>query len=145
MSHHIVPGATVRGPFTAATGVKNTLETLVDKHCVVLAVQGGKAMCVYTGSDADVAFKQMASYLEVPSHANAAAGWKVSRKFYVDAAKICIIPVDMLEVEGSVSQGFLRTVVAKVQSLRNVTPTHYNAAALERRTGHVREVANGIR
>jgi hypothetical protein len=146
MSHSsIVSGATVRGPFTVINAAKKTQENLVDKHMIVLAVQNGQALCVYTGSDADPAFKRLAGYVEVPSHVNASAGWKISRQFYVDAAQMCIVPVELLEVVGSVSQGFLRTVTSKASSLKNISRTVYTASAEERRTGHAREMKNGIR
>lgn len=142
MSHHIVSGATVRGPFTVFNTAKNKLESLIDKHMIVLAVQNGMAVCAYTGTDADVAFRKLAGYIEVPSHLLVAAGWKASCKFYCDAGQLCLVPVDKLEVVGTLSQGFLRTVVSKVQTLKNITKTTYTASAEERRTGHVRQLKN---
>lgn len=142
MSHHIVPGATVRGPFTVFNAAKNQTENLIDKHLIVLAVQGGKAVCAYTGTDADNAFARLPGYIAVPSHVNVQAGWKAAGKFYCDAGQLCLIPVDRLEAVGAVSQGFLRTVTTKVASLKNIRTTTYSAQAEERRTGHVRQMKN---
>jgi hypothetical protein len=141
MSHNIVPGATVRGPFTVKNVVKNRMENLVDKHMVVLAVSRGQAVCAYTGTNADAAFKAKTGYVEVPQHANVAAGWKASGNFFCDASSICLVPVEKLEVLGKVSSKFLATVIGRVQSLgTRVERTTYAAQADERVTGYARQL-----
>lgn len=140
MSHHIVSGSTVRGPFTVFNIARGLTENLVDKHLVVLAVENGKAICAYTGTDADKAFSSKQGYVSVPSHGNALAGWKVGGNFYLDASMLCIVPLDCLEAEGSVSASFLRTILSKVSSLRHVETTTYAPQAEARVTGYARQL-----
>jgi hypothetical protein len=142
---HITMGTTVRGPISLYNN-EMQLETLVDKHMIVLQIQGALAMCLYTGTD-DGSFSNRAGYVAFPTESNTLAGWKANGKFYCDATKLCSVPVALLQAEGRVSTKLLAKLSEKVVSpevakRRKITP--YTPSAPERVTGVNRQVKAGI-
>jgi len=141
----ITMGTTVRGPISVYNSGM-VLETLVDKHMVVLQVQGDQAMCMYTGTD-DGTFSGRTGYVAFPTEGNVLAGWKASGKFYCDAATLCSVPVALLTAEGRVTSKFLAKLSEKVVSpevARRRQVSAYTPAARERVTGYNRQVKAGI-
>lgn len=140
MTNPLVPGATVRGPFTADRN--NSIVTLVDKHMIVCQIEDGLACCMYTGTD-DGTFRGLPGYVEVPQNINSFSGWKLSGKFYCNAASFCIVPVELLEVEGRVTNQFFSALMARaasssVAARRKVNK--YDAKALQHVTGYERRL-----
>jgi hypothetical protein len=137
----ITVGATVRGPISVFNKDMK-LETLVDKHMIVIQIQGDQAMCMYTGTD-DGTFSGRVGYVAIPSESNMLAGWKTNGKFYCDAAMLCCVPVAKLQVEGRVSSKFFAKLTDKltapeVAKRRQITA--YAPEALQRVTGYNRQV-----
>jgi hypothetical protein len=141
---HITTGTTVRGPISVFTKEMN-LETLVDKHMVVLQVQGDQAMCMYTGTD-DGSFSTRPGYVAFPVEANVQAGWKANGKFYCDAATLCSVPVALLKAEGRITSKLLAKLTDKVMApevAKRRQLTAYTPSARERVTGYNRQVKAG--
>lgn len=147
MSNQIVPGATVRGPFTVFNVSAKAEEVLVDKHLIVIAVSQGKAMCMYTGTfDSSRGHQKLPGFVEITQSQNELAGWRLVNRFYADACQLCVVPVDLLEPVGRVSNGFLKTLESRVLSLKSrVMTTAYSAKANKRVTGTARRIKNGER
>lgn len=145
MNTTIVPGATVRGPFTVFNDITKSQEVLVDKHLIVLAVSQGKAMCMYTGTfDSGKKHQNLPGFVEVSQSQNELAGWRNTSKFYADACMLCVVPMDRLETVGRVSNGFLKTLENRVLSLKGrVVTTAFSATAAQRVTGTHRQIRNG--
>lgn len=142
---HITTGTTVRGPISVYNK-EMQLETLVDKHMVVLQIQGDQAMCMYTGTD-EGSFSGRSGYVAFPTESNTLAGWKASGKFYCDAALLCSVPVALLQAEGRVSTKLLAKLSDKVVSpevAKRRQITVYTPSARERVTGFNRQVKAGI-
>lgn len=140
----ITMGTTVRGPISVLNA-EMKLETLVDKHMVVLQVQGDQAMCMYTGTD-DGTFYGRAGYVAFPTEGNTLAGWKANGKFYCDAATLCSVPVALLKAEGRINSKLLAKLSEKVVSpevAKRRQVTAYTPGARERVTGYNRQVKAG--
>lgn len=140
---NLTMGATVRGPISVSNGKE--LVTLVDKHMIVLQVQGDKAMCLYTGTD-DGSLSGRCGYVAFPSEGNVQAGWKANGKFYCDATMLCCVPAALLKVEGRVSPRFLAKLTEKVMSpvvAKRREVTQYEPTARQQVTGYVRQAKTG--
>lgn len=136
----IQPGMTARAPFVVDDAGRKT--SLVDKHVIILAVEGGQAYCMYTGTDDGEHLRRLPGYASIPSQANAEAGWKLSGRFYADAGKVCRIPSRLLQVEGRVGNRLFAQLSDRVSKVCRGT-TEYDASIEERSTGHARRMKNG--
>jgi hypothetical protein len=88
--------------------------------------------------------QNLPGFVEISQSQNELAGWRLTKKFYADTCKLCVVPVALLQAEGRVSNGFLKTLENRVLSLKGrVVTTAYSATAEQRITGARRSIRNG--
>ncbi|KWT95603.1 MULTISPECIES: hypothetical protein [unclassified Variovorax] len=126
-------GSTVFGmfPVKTVTVVNGRLiekqRNLVDHHCVLLGVDGSKALVAYAGTDADEANKRRPGYISFPRDVVSAekAGWKFGSEYYVDCDVLAWVPVQALQVRGRLSNALFNAVSMRVMK-RRAQPVVYS-------------------